>query len=379
VSKAGAGNGTVTSNPTGVACGTDCTENYAHGTSVTLTAAPAAGSTFAGWSGACSGTGTCTVSMTAARAVTATFEQPKTTSVADIAMSLRTSWGSTDSLASVTVRDGNGNPVPGATVSGAWSGAVSSSASVVTNSSGKADFRSARAKVSNGATFTFTVTGVAFTGHTYDAARNIETSDSITVGGAQRPKAVISADRNSGPAPLTVNFSAAGSADTDGTIASYAWNFGDGATAAGATAQRTYGAPGTYTATLTVTDNSGLTDTKSVTITAGSGGPVTALSVAGIDMSLRSFWGRTEAVAVVTARDSNGNLVAGATVMGTWSGVVSGSASVVTNSAGQASVVSPRLSVTTGSVFTFTVTGIALPGYSYDPAGNVETSDSITR
>ncbi|MBK9246384.1 MAG: hypothetical protein IPM30_16385 [Burkholderiales bacterium] len=40
---------------------------------MTLTAAAATGSTFAGWSGACSGTGTCTVSMTAARSVTATF------------------------------------------------------------------------------------------------------------------------------------------------------------------------------------------------------------------------------------------------------------------------------------------------------------------
>ena len=73
VTKAGAGSGTVTSTPTGVTCGSDCTEPYANGTSVTLTAAPATGSTFTGWSGACTGTGACTVSMTAARSVTATF------------------------------------------------------------------------------------------------------------------------------------------------------------------------------------------------------------------------------------------------------------------------------------------------------------------
>jgi hypothetical protein len=46
-----------------------------NGTDVTLTATPAAGSTFQGWSGACSGVGTCTVDMTQARQVTATFRR----------------------------------------------------------------------------------------------------------------------------------------------------------------------------------------------------------------------------------------------------------------------------------------------------------------
>jgi len=73
VTRMGTGTGTVTSTPTGINCGTACSANYATGTSVTLTAAAASGSTFAGWSGACSGTGTCTLSMTAARNVTATF------------------------------------------------------------------------------------------------------------------------------------------------------------------------------------------------------------------------------------------------------------------------------------------------------------------
>jgi uncharacterized repeat protein (TIGR02543 family) len=74
VTKAGTGTGTVTSTPAGVSCGSTCSATYASGTSVTLSAAAASGSTFTGWGGACTNTtGTCVVSMAAARSVTATF------------------------------------------------------------------------------------------------------------------------------------------------------------------------------------------------------------------------------------------------------------------------------------------------------------------
>ncbi len=74
VSPAGTGTGTVTSAPAGISCPTTCSANFASGTAVTLTAAAAEGSTFAGWTGSgCSGTGTCVVTVTAATAVTATF------------------------------------------------------------------------------------------------------------------------------------------------------------------------------------------------------------------------------------------------------------------------------------------------------------------
>lgn len=75
VTKSGTGSGTVTSSPAGINCGADCTESYASGTSVTLTATPASGSTFTGWSGGgCSGTGTCQIVMNANTTVTATFD-----------------------------------------------------------------------------------------------------------------------------------------------------------------------------------------------------------------------------------------------------------------------------------------------------------------
>jgi Domain of unknown function (DUF4214)/Divergent InlB B-repeat domain/Bacterial TSP3 repeat len=74
VGKAGTGSGLVTSAPAGINCGAGCTGNYAPATSVTLTAAPANGSIFVGWSGSgCSGTGGCTLSMSQPRSVTASF------------------------------------------------------------------------------------------------------------------------------------------------------------------------------------------------------------------------------------------------------------------------------------------------------------------
>ena len=76
VTKSGTGSGTVTSSVGGINCGSTCSANIASGTAVTLTAAPAAGSTFTGWSGACTGSGTCLVTMTAAQSVTATFTAP---------------------------------------------------------------------------------------------------------------------------------------------------------------------------------------------------------------------------------------------------------------------------------------------------------------
>ncbi|MEJ2206924.1 MAG: hypothetical protein P8170_22785, partial [Gemmatimonadota bacterium] len=80
VEGAGSGEGRVRSILEGIDCGVhgastsgDCDEVYPSGTSVTLLPEPASGSTFTGWSGACSGTGACQVTMDQARAVTAAF------------------------------------------------------------------------------------------------------------------------------------------------------------------------------------------------------------------------------------------------------------------------------------------------------------------
>jgi len=70
---------------------------------------------------------------------------------------------------------------------------------------------------------------------------------------------------------LTANFTDS-SSDSDGTIASRSWNFGDGTTSTATNPSKTYSAAGTYTVTLTVTDNGGLTNSKSSSVTVSSGG-----------------------------------------------------------------------------------------------------------
>ncbi|MDQ5909577.1 MAG: hypothetical protein QG599_1672 [Pseudomonadota bacterium] len=74
VAQIGVGSGRIVSTPAGIDCGSDCWEDYAFGTTVTLIAEPEAGSTFGGWLGSsCSGQGPCQVTMDHSRAVTATF------------------------------------------------------------------------------------------------------------------------------------------------------------------------------------------------------------------------------------------------------------------------------------------------------------------
>jgi hypothetical protein len=71
------GSGSVSSSPSGIDCGATCTRSYLSYQSVTLTATAAKGSTFTGWTGSCTGAAaTCTLAMSEARSVTATFSRP---------------------------------------------------------------------------------------------------------------------------------------------------------------------------------------------------------------------------------------------------------------------------------------------------------------
>ncbi len=97
--------------------------------------------------------------------------------------------------------------------------------------------------------------------------------DNVVIGesSSRPPTASFTAAPLTGGAPLDVSFDASGSTD-NGTITSYAWEFGDTANGSGVTTTHTYTAAGVYTVKLTVTDNDGLTGTASRTITVTQGG-----------------------------------------------------------------------------------------------------------
>jgi glucose/arabinose dehydrogenase len=96
--------------------------------------------------------------------------------------------------------------------------------------------------------------------------------------GTPGPTAVATANPTSGQSPLTVNFSGSGSSSPSGGSLSYSWNFGDGTpNASGVSASHTYTRNGSFTATLTVIDSTGRSDTATVRIMVGSP-PVASIS-----------------------------------------------------------------------------------------------------
>jgi glucose/arabinose dehydrogenase/PKD repeat protein len=107
---------------------------------------------------------------------------------------------------------------------------------------------------------------------------NINTGDiqRISYGSSNRPPvASASANRTSGSSPLTVNFSSSGSSDPEGGPLSYAWDFGDGTSSTSANPSHIFTSTGSrgFTVTLTVKDNGGLTDSKTIQISTNNSPP----------------------------------------------------------------------------------------------------------
>jgi subtilisin family serine protease len=117
---------------------------------------------------------------------------------------------------------------------------------------------------------------------------------------------------------LSASFNASASWDSDGSIVSYDWSFGDGASGSGVTVTHTYAVAGTYAVTLTVTDDGGASGilSKSVTVTdPGSGGTIVLSLTSSASRVNSQKW---TAMVTATVKDGDGNLVEGATVAGNW-------------------------------------------------------------
>ncbi|WP_345044936.1 family 16 glycoside hydrolase [Streptomyces sannanensis] len=126
--------------------------------------------------------------------------------------------------------------------------------------------------------------GTAWFGGNEDSA--LYRIDNVTSG--RSPVAEASADKTSGQAGLRVRFSSKGTKDADGDPLTYSWDFGDGGTSTLADPAHTYKQNGTYTATLTAKDPSGLTGSASVRIVVGNTAPKVTLQLPG-DGQLFSF------------------------------------------------------------------------------------------
>ncbi len=177
----------------------------------------------------------------------------------------------------------------------------------------------------------------------------------------------------------TLTFDGFGSSDIDGTITSYNWDFGDEATGEGVTSTHTYVTNGTYTVTLTVTDNGGLTntDTSSVTVTEA---PADTMHIASIEMSTTRYKANgwyTYSTATVAVVDAAGDPLGNATVDGHWSGLTCDVDFGTTDGEGRVTLLSDRVKNAAGT-FNFTVYNIVLDGWAYNQTANVETSDSTT-
>jgi len=180
-----------------------------------------------------------------------------------------------------------------------------------------------------------------------------------------------------------ITFDGSGSTDPEANIASYAWDFGDGTSGTGITVTHAYSTAGTYTVTLTVTDDGGLTDSDTATVTITEAPAVPTMRVASIEMSIGSRTvGRNKfvwALAKVTIVDAKGVPVGGATVYGHWEVATTDSDSGITDASGQVLLTSNSVkNPPSGTTFVFVVDNVVLSGWTYNPAANVETSDSIT-
>ncbi len=189
------------------------------------------------------------------------------------------------------------------------------------------------------------------------------------------PSAVLTASTLSGPASLTVNFSANNSIG-NGNITAYQWTFGDGTSSTSSNPVHTYTTVGTYTATLTITNQYFLTSSKSVQITV-SAPPQPTFNVGSIGMKITKY-SKVSAQVTIKVIDAQGRPVPSAQVNGTWSGAFAGKISSKTNTSGTVTHNSNATTKIRGASGTYTINSITAPGYVYNPTKNAKSVITMT-
>jgi hypothetical protein len=201
----------------------------------------------------------------------------------------------------------------------------------------------------------------------------------LTVNVPNQPPVIVSAAIAS-PNPALAGQSvmlSAGASDADGDPLSYVWDFGDGANSVqGSSVTHSYVA-GVFTAAVSISDGMHAPASSSVVVTVKNVS-IRTLHLKSIILNILPGNGNSgkSAKADVTVVDNDGATVNGATVSANWSGLVNGAVPGLTNTTGLASFTSGKSKQS--GVFTFTVTNVTAPGYTYDPDQNVVTRVSIT-
>jgi PKD repeat protein len=193
------------------------------------------------------------------------------------------------------------------------------------------------------------------------------------------PTAQLTATPTSGEAPLTVAFSSAGSTDPEGKALTYLWNLGNGTTSTLANPSASYSNPGTYTITLTVTDDVGQKASASTLVTVQAA--VQIMSIQSVVAEKVITGKQTYANVTVKIVNASGQPVSGATVTGSWTGATTGTSSAITGSDGTVLIRSKNLKFgrNTSRTLTFTVTSVThsstILNYQWD---NAQKSVSVT-
>jgi chitodextrinase len=290
----------------------------------------------------------------------------------------RNRWNAT---VTVMVHDAYENPVANAFVEGSWSAGASGGSSCTTFDNGECTVTKSNIK-GNVTSATFTINNITHTALNYKPTDNHD-SDPDSEG-----TFIIvykdSVPQNQPPqasfiypcTDLTCDFDGSGSSDSDGTIVSYEWDFGDSNTGSGVAPSHTFAAEGSYLVELIVTDNDGATDSATQQVTLGSSG-TQFLHVGDLvgrrDPGRRNRW---EATVTIKIHADDESLFDGAAVTGIWStGKVM---TCTTSSSGSCMITLPNIKTAIASV-NFTVTNLAAQGWEYNPIDNHETAITIYR
>lgn len=196
----------------------------------------------------------------------------------------RSTTGATPPTASFTAS------VSGATVSTNGTGSTATGATITSyawdfGDGGTGTGVTASHKYTASGTYSVTLTVTDSNGLTDSVSKSV----TATVPPTNQPP---SASFTATPSNLAVAFNASASADPDGTITGYAWNFGDGATGTGVAPNHTYATAGSRTVTLTVTDNSGATGTATKVVSVGT---PAVLASDSFSRTVSNGWGSADA------------------------------------------------------------------------------------